>query len=90
MITNFGGTRKNKQYNAFCITPEAGEIPKMLQPGEQILQKANIELLKDILNENLRTLNVTDSLGRKFNCSKRAIKKILKEQKEANQSSEPT
>lgn len=86
LVTHFGGTIKDPKHNAFCITPESGEIPKMLQPGEQIFLKTNIDLMKEFLNETLLTLNVTDSLGRKFNCPKRDIKKILKEEKEANQS----
>lgn len=84
-ITNFGGTIKDTKYNAFCITPEAGELPKKLLQGEQVILKTDIETSKHLLDDNLLTLNATDTLNRKFNCSKKDLKKIIREQKEANQ-----
>ncbi len=85
VLSNFGGTTTDEAYNAFCIVLDNEHVSKMLHPGEHVIQRTDVEILDD----NLLTLNVTDSLGRTFECPKKTVKILIKEQKKANQSSEP-
>ena len=85
VLSNFGGTTSDEKYNAFCITLDNEHVSKMLQPGDHIIQRAEI----DILDDNLLTLSVTDTLGRTFECPKKTVKALIQQQKKANQSSEP-
>ena len=74
LVTHIGGKTKE---NDFMITPR--ELPKMLKPGEYLL-----EYTRDlsILNDNLLCLWALDSFGKAHKVKKSVLKDLIKKGKE--------
>ncbi len=72
MLTHFGGRMKSNDKDSFVVTPDIGNAPKMLQPGEYVLQCAEMTVFEN----DITALWTSDSLGREFCISKKRVKQL--------------
>ena len=79
LLTHIGGVNRNK--TAFLIPNPRTPLPKMLQPGEYVLEY--IEDLS-VLGNNLVALTASDSCGRTFKAPRKQIKKLKREYASGN------
>jgi len=73
MVTHVGGSTTTKP---FFILPQ--NLPRMLQPGEYLVEQT-FELER--LNDELRSLWVTDSLGREYKAPAKLLRKLITQAK---------
>ena len=80
LVTHIGGTMKEKN---FLISPNQIEFPKVLCPGEYLLE-CTADL--SILNDSLLCLWASDSLEKTYKVKKRVLKDLIKKGKEKSKS----
>ncbi len=80
LVTHIGGTMKEKN---FSLSPNQIEWPRMLGPGEFLLEyTADLS----ILNDSLLCLWASDSLKKTYKVKKRVLKDLIKKGKEKSKS----
>ncbi len=80
MVTHLGGHSVGGDRSAFMIVPHDGTVPRMLAPGEYLL-----EYTEDlsVFDKPVKFLAAWDSLDRAHKCSRRDLKRILNEVRKA-------
>jgi hypothetical protein len=72
VLTHIGGGFKDKE---FMLTPHA-QLPRMMQPGEYILEYTNS---LNLLEDDLKFLAAIDSLGKKYKAPRKQVRRLKKE-----------